>query len=99
MAIYAAFDAGGRCLYVGETHQEHPALRWAEHVRRGAEWAMSATRWEVLADLTERSACERLEPLHGDPTHTHKTIRSALSDPDREALRATLEDIDLVPDP
>jgi hypothetical protein len=66
MSIYAAFDAAGQCLYVGQTDQRHPVLRWAEHVRSGKGWTMQAVRWEVLADLTEQAATERLAPRYSN---------------------------------
>ena len=68
MPVYAAYDAGGTCLYVGQTTDRHPVLRWAEHVRGGAEWTQHAVRWEVLADLTERAATLRLTPTHASPS-------------------------------
>ena len=63
--IYAAFDADGTCLYVGQTTR-HPVRRWADHVDNGAPWVWDAVRWEVLADMTERSATDRLLPKYGD---------------------------------
>lgn len=62
MPTYAAFDAKGRCLYVGMTHGRHPVHRWAEHVAT-ARWAQDAVRWEVLAE-SEREATVRLGPIH-----------------------------------
>jgi hypothetical protein len=78
MPIYAAFDADDQCLYVGETSREHPIFRWAEHVRNGAPWVDDAVRWEVVKAISERSAHDRLQPLHGsrEATVTKPTCAS-----------------------
>jgi hypothetical protein len=61
--LYAAFDADGRCLYVGTTDR-HPVLRWAEHVRAKKPWVDDAVRWENLPDVSEEAATRRLKPLY-----------------------------------
>lgn len=85
MAIYAAFDPGGTCLYVGRSGRSHPALRWAEHIRAGKEWAQNATRWEVLPDLNERSATIRLNPRYS-PLPAASSVNEDDGDPWADAL-------------
>lgn len=66
--VYRAFDADGRCLYVGCTNR--PKQRLGEH-RRGSAWWPFAVRFEVDADpqvnayawRDERREIERLRPV------------------------------------
>lgn len=104
MPIYAAFDADGQCLYVGQTTR-HPALRWAEHARH-SPWAMDATRWEVVPDLTEAGATRRLRPVFSGIENAQTTILGESMPPlvmaprsnrsAGEAIDAALDDVPVI---
>lgn len=72
MSIYAAFNANGECLYVGQTTR-HPAERWVEHAKKSI-WALDAVRWESLPDLTEAAATRRLTPKFSAEANAQTTI-------------------------
>jgi hypothetical protein len=89
MPIYAAFDADDHCLYVGEASREHPALRWAEHVRnKEAAWTDDAVRWEVVRGITERSVHDRLKPIH-----SHRSAAKSVVAPPAEGSLASVRDL------
>lgn len=70
--IYRLFDAGGRLLYIGITH--NVKYRWQDHRRRRPWWPEVASASIHLCDAWSSPAWERIAIRTETPQHNRQHV-------------------------